>query len=120
MVGEILLQANELRLLAVFQMLWFSAGLIQRASKGYEITTLELTTASFAVIMFSTSAIWYCKPSITQPRFISTKDSKTIMEIREFSQLSASSYFVAFFTQSLTGVRLDSPYVSDSVVSDAA
>ncbi|KAJ5478465.1 hypothetical protein N7530_003974 [Penicillium desertorum] len=37
--------------------------------------------------MFATSAAWYYKPSIVQPRYILTKDSKTIQSIREFSQL---------------------------------
>jgi hypothetical protein len=54
------------------------------------MTTLELTATSFAFIMFATSAAWYHKPSITQPRFIYTKDSQTIQSIREFSQQHVS------------------------------
>jgi hypothetical protein len=50
------------------------------------MTTLELTTASFAFLMFCTSAAWFYKPCITKPQFIDTKDYQSIQSIREFSQ----------------------------------
>lgn len=75
------------RLITVLQTLWFFAGMIQRVREGLPVTTLELTSSSFAIIMFATSAAWHCKPFITQPRYISTKDSTSIQSIREFSQL---------------------------------
>lgn len=77
-------------MITVLQTFWFFAGIIQRGCTGLSMTTLELTTSSFALIMFATSAAWYRKPSITRPRFIFTKNSKTIQNIREFSQVNVS------------------------------
>lgn len=80
---SIKMEANFLSLITIFQALWFFVREIQRFHEGLPITTLELTTVSFTLVMFATSATWYFKPSITRPQFISTKNGKTAHEIRE-------------------------------------
>ncbi|KAL6403896.1 oxidoreductase [Ilyonectria robusta] len=79
------------RLITVFQAFWFVVTEIQRYHIGLPMTTLELTALSFTFIMFSTSILWYAKPSITQPRTISTKENKTIAAIRDFARSNTHS-----------------------------
>lgn len=76
-------EANFPRFITIFQAFWFFVTEIQRFRQGLPITTLELTTISFTLVMFATSATWYFKPSITRPQRISTKNNKTVHEIRE-------------------------------------
>lgn len=83
-------EANVVSLITIFQAFWFFIREIQRFRKGLPITTLELTTISFTLVMFATSATWYFKPSITRPRCISTKNDKTVQEIRESIEQNAS------------------------------
>ena len=72
---------DECRLLSIFQALWFSISLIARPIQGLAITTLELTTASFVIVMFGTSYFWFHKPSdISRP--ITLTSSSSIAEIR--------------------------------------
>lgn len=37
---------------------------------------------SFALVMLATSVLWYFKPSISRPRYIATKNGKTVESIR--------------------------------------
>ncbi|KAF5643396.1 oxidoreductase [Fusarium tjaetaba] len=69
------------RIITVFQAAWFTIKELARIHKGYPISTLELTTLSFCFITFVISALWYHKPSISKPQFITTKDDITIEEI---------------------------------------
>jgi hypothetical protein len=73
-------------IITVFQAAWFTIKELARIHKGYAISTLELTTLSFCFITFIISALWYHKPSISKPQFISTKDNITIEEIREYAR----------------------------------
>ncbi|KAF5683482.1 oxidoreductase [Fusarium circinatum] len=68
-------------IITVFQAAWFTIKELARIHKGYPISTLELTTLSFCFITFVISALWYHKPSISKPQFITTKDDITIEEI---------------------------------------
>ncbi|KAH8429471.1 uncharacterized protein LDX57_007133 [Aspergillus melleus] len=71
------------RVITIFQAFWFFVGELERFAQGLPITTLELTTISFTLVMFATSATWYYKPSIAQPRFVHTKNDIAVQEIRE-------------------------------------
>ena len=59
------LGANEKysRIIAGLQAIWFLVNLIARAAQHLTITTLELTTASFVIILFGTAWSWKEKPS---------------------------------------------------------
>ncbi|KAI1841681.1 hypothetical protein JX266_012146 [Neoarthrinium moseri] len=70
------------RFITMWQVLWFSIAEIQRTRTGLPMTTLELTALSYAFVIIITSVCWYRKPAITHPRPITTKDNKTIDEIR--------------------------------------
>lgn len=74
------------RVITIFQAFWFGAGIVERACTGLSMTTMELTTSSFVLVMLATSAAWYHKPSITKPRYISTKNLQSVQTIRDFSQ----------------------------------
>lgn len=50
------------RLITIVQAIWFFVNTIARAFQGLAITTLELTTLSFIVVMFATSFYWIHKP----------------------------------------------------------
>ncbi|CAI6339391.1 unnamed protein product [Periconia digitata] len=76
------------RIITVFQAFWFLVTEIQRVKIGLPMTTLELTALSFSFVMFATSLLWYAKPSIPYPRPISTKDGKTVEEIRACARQS--------------------------------
>jgi hypothetical protein len=53
-------------LIAVFQATWFIVSLIARGVQGLAITTIELTTVSFVIILFGTSWCWKDKPSCVE------------------------------------------------------
>lgn len=73
---------NKCRFLSICQALWFSISLIARSIQGLAITTLELTTASFVIVMLGTSYLWLQKSSdISRP--ITLTSSSSIAEIRE-------------------------------------
>ncbi|KAL8326457.1 hypothetical protein RB597_002976 [Gaeumannomyces tritici] len=78
---------NLSKIITVWQAFWFVVTEIQRITRGYPITTLELTAMSFAVVMIATSASWYFKPSISQVIILDTKDNRTIRAIRNFARL---------------------------------
>ncbi|KAH0425853.1 hypothetical protein CcaCcLH18_10722 [Colletotrichum camelliae] len=67
------------RVLTVLQVIWFSVGQLSRIHKGFPMTTLELTALSFVSVTIFTSACWYRKPTIGQPRrtLTSTKRNGT-------------------------------------------
>ena len=72
---------DKYRFLSVFQALWFSINLVARPILGLAITTLELTTGSFVIVMFGTSYFWLHKPSdILRP--ITLTSSSSIAQIR--------------------------------------
>lgn len=52
---------DRYRLLTIFQALWFTASTIARPIQGLSMTTLELTTISFVIVMFATSYCWLHK-----------------------------------------------------------
>ncbi|KAK3904899.1 hypothetical protein C8A05DRAFT_42099 [Staphylotrichum tortipilum] len=80
------------RLIAVFQATWFIVGLIARGVQGLAITTIELTTVSFVVILFGTSWCWKDKPSCVETTIV----LKTTVDINEIiasgGAYSASPY----------------------------
>jgi hypothetical protein len=82
--------ASGRSVITIFQTFWFGAGIVERACTGLSMTTMELTTSSFVLLMLATSAAWYHKPSITQPRFICSKNSQSVQSIRNFSQANVS------------------------------
>lgn len=51
------------RFVAVFQATWFIVNLIARAIQHLPVTTIEVTTVSFVVILFGTAWCWKEKPS---------------------------------------------------------
>ncbi|KAJ5625117.1 hypothetical protein N7510_001426 [Penicillium lagena] len=57
---------SMLRLLTLFQTLWFIINVCGRASQNLEICTGELTTAAFIVCSVSTTVCWYQKPADVQ------------------------------------------------------
>ncbi|CAI7629299.1 unnamed protein product [Penicillium viridicatum] len=62
-----------LRLLTIFQCLWFIFSICGRASLRLAITTGELTTAAFIVCSIATTFCWYNKPAdVRTPEFIET------------------------------------------------
>ncbi|KAE9376095.1 hypothetical protein N431DRAFT_371135 [Stipitochalara longipes BDJ] len=64
------------RLLTACQALWFLASSIARPIQGLSMTTLELTTISFIIVMFGTSYCWFHKPSdISRPVILQCKTS---------------------------------------------
>lgn len=74
------------RLLTIFQALWFVTSTIARPIQGLSMTTLELTTISFVIVMFATSYCWLHKPSdISRPMIL---HSEVLMaDIRRKAQL---------------------------------
>ncbi|KAH6669249.1 hypothetical protein B0J14DRAFT_115384 [Halenospora varia] len=69
------------RLLTIGQTLWFIASSVTRVGQGLSITTLELTTVSFIIVLFGTSYCWLHKPSdVLRPVII--KCNSTISIIR--------------------------------------
>ncbi|KXX73306.1 hypothetical protein MMYC01_210452 [Madurella mycetomatis] len=54
------------RLITVFQATWFVVSVIARGIQGLTITTIEITTLSFVVILFGTSWYWKDKPSCVE------------------------------------------------------
>ncbi|KAF3809571.1 hypothetical protein GCG54_00012857, partial [Colletotrichum gloeosporioides] len=70
------------RVLTVLQVIWFGVGQISRIHKGLPMTTLELTALSFVSVTIFTSVCWYWKPSVSQPKYIDTKNGKLVKEIR--------------------------------------
>ncbi|KAI1120294.1 hypothetical protein F5Y10DRAFT_290027 [Nemania abortiva] len=76
------------RLFTVWQVLWFSVTVIQRARNGLPTTTLELTTLNFVVVMIATSICWFRKPAITTPQSIPTKNEKRMCQIRSSARYS--------------------------------
>ncbi|RAL17628.1 uncharacterized protein BO97DRAFT_381181 [Aspergillus homomorphus CBS 101889] len=71
------------RIIAVFQAFWFFISTFERFRLGFSVTTLELTTVAFTLVMFATSVTWCYKPCISKPRYISTKDDITVQAIRD-------------------------------------
>ncbi|KAI1419447.1 hypothetical protein F5Y12DRAFT_793767 [Xylaria sp. FL1777] len=69
-------------LVTIWQVIWYSVAEIQRTRDGLPMTTLELTSLSFVVMMIATSICWFRKPSITIPQSIPTKNGKLIYKIR--------------------------------------
>jgi hypothetical protein len=67
-------------LITVFQAIWFIISLIARGIQGLMVTTIELTTVSFVVILFGTSWCWKDKPSCVQTAIL-LKSSVHIDEI---------------------------------------
>ncbi|KAF4983954.1 hypothetical protein FZEAL_746 [Fusarium zealandicum] len=51
------------RLVTIFQVTWFLANFVARAIQGLCVTTMELTTVSFVIILFGTAWCWKDKPS---------------------------------------------------------
>ncbi|OTA87946.1 hypothetical protein M434DRAFT_35086 [Hypoxylon sp. CO27-5] len=70
------------RLITVWQVFWFAVTELQRVKLGLPMTTLELTSLSFVLVMIATSVCWFRKPSISYPRMIPTKDGKSMDDIR--------------------------------------
>ena len=69
------------RILTIAQALWFVASSLSRPIQGLALTTLELTTLSFILIMLATSYCWMYKPSgITRP--IIVQCNSTVEQIR--------------------------------------
>jgi hypothetical protein len=64
------------RTITAAQALWFLVNSIARLAQGMAITTLELTTLSFVVVMFATSISWLHKPSdVARPTILLCKST---------------------------------------------
>ncbi|KAH8906164.1 hypothetical protein BR93DRAFT_951775 [Coniochaeta sp. PMI_546] len=74
------------QVIVVWQVTWFIVTETQRLIEGLPMTTLELTALSFSVMMIITSAVWYHKPTIARPVTISTKNDRTVEEIRSLAR----------------------------------
>lgn len=74
------------RLITLWQMLWYTVTVVVRLQQGHSITTLELTTITFAVVMLATSAMWFLKPQISVVTKIKTKNECTMDTIRDFAR----------------------------------
>ncbi|KAL3450508.1 hypothetical protein BJX65DRAFT_315965 [Aspergillus insuetus] len=81
------------RLITAFQAIWFLVGEIERHRRGLPMTTLELTTISFVMVMLATSIAWCRKPCIMKPVFISTSDGHTVESIREYMKAHVRRIF---------------------------
>ena len=72
---------NRHRLLTIGQALWFVASTVSRPIQGLSLTTLELTTISFVIILYATSYCWMYKPSdVARPHILECRS--TIEQIR--------------------------------------
>ncbi|KAH7364748.1 hypothetical protein BKA65DRAFT_144057 [Rhexocercosporidium sp. MPI-PUGE-AT-0058] len=82
------------RILAIFQALWFVTSTIARPIQDLSMTTLELTTISFVIVMFATSYCWLHKPSdISRPVILHCK--VLMADIRRNEQLYDSEDYVS-------------------------
>lgn len=88
----------SLRILVLWQVLWFSATEFNRIANGHPITTLELTALTFACVMVATSAVWYYKPSISNPETLETKDGRTVDFIRDYARYTVKPGSESFLT----------------------
>ncbi|KAJ4391059.1 hypothetical protein N0V93_004673 [Gnomoniopsis smithogilvyi] len=70
------------RLIAIWQVFWFSVTELRRMQLGLPITTIELTALTFGGVMICTSILWYHKPCITIPTIIHLKADKTVQAVR--------------------------------------
>jgi hypothetical protein len=66
----------------IWQVTWFIITELERLRQGLPMTTLELTALSFSFMMIVTTGLWYHKPTIVWPVPISTRDGRTIEQIR--------------------------------------
>lgn len=83
------------RLITLWQLLWYVVTVMMRVHDGYSITTLELTTVTFAVVMFATSAFWFCKPQVNGVKCLTTTNECTVASIRDYARHHVS--FNLFF-----------------------
>ncbi len=67
-------------------MLWYTVTVVVRLQQGYSITTLELTTITFAVVMLATSAMWFLKPQISTITKIHTRNECRMEAVRDFAR----------------------------------
>lgn len=74
------------KVVVLWQVMWFIITELQRVRDGLPLTEIELTALSFSVVMIVTSGCWFYKPTITRPVTISTKDGRTVEEIRAMAR----------------------------------
>jgi hypothetical protein len=79
-VWIMLTSSRHFRLIAVFQATTFVFSLIARGIQGFTVTTIELTTMSFVIILFGTCWCWKDKPSDVETSIL-LKSSVHIDEI---------------------------------------
>ncbi|XWX00206.1 hypothetical protein V2A60_008226 [Cordyceps javanica] len=72
--------------ITLWQMLWYTITVGVRLQHGYSITTLELTTVTFAVVMLATSAMLFLKPQISTVTYLHTKGMCSMASVREFAR----------------------------------
>ncbi|KAL2144735.1 hypothetical protein VTI28DRAFT_8581 [Corynascus sepedonium] len=83
------------RLITVIQATWFVIDLIARAIHHLTVTTIELTTVSFVVILFGTSWCWKDKPSDVQTTITikSDTDINVIVASNPHNSESVEGYY---------------------------
>lgn len=59
---------------------------VVRLQQGYSITTLELTIITLAIVMLTTSAMWFLKLQISIVTKIQTKNMCRMETIRDFAR----------------------------------
>jgi hypothetical protein len=74
------------RILTFWQVVWFSVTEFSRVAQGLPMNPLELTALSFVFDMIGSGMGWFYKPSPVKPRFISTRSSVSIAEIRNYTK----------------------------------
>ncbi|KAE9583516.1 hypothetical protein CGMCC3_g438 [Colletotrichum fructicola] len=79
------------RIITVWQAILFCIKEGDRLRLGLPITPLELTALSFTFVMFATSICWACKPTITKPQYIKTKNGALVSDIRDYARRTTHS-----------------------------
>ncbi|PSK46123.1 hypothetical protein B9Z65_5091 [Elsinoe australis] len=84
-----------LRLITLWQILWFSLNMLLRAIEGLHITTLELTTLAFILCSFGSFLCWLDKPAdVTLPTVLSTEI--TLRQILQDADVTLSAHNYRF------------------------
>ncbi|EON63488.1 hypothetical protein W97_02716 [Coniosporium apollinis CBS 100218] len=86
------------RLVTILQALWFTVNCIGRPIQGLSLTTLELTTMSFILIMLTISYYWKHKPlDVSRPIILKSETTiaQILIEARRIPRTSSISTYTA-------------------------
>jgi hypothetical protein len=78
------------RVIVIWEVLWFAITELGRLAVGFPMTTLELTTLTFCGVMIASSILWYRKPAVARARTVLLKDGLTVEAVRSAARGSVS------------------------------